>query len=65
MNDSVDWSGGNDFIGNFLNAKKKIEMSTRMIPNNFVMSGKLYRQIKALFNDDDNPLKVDIEEYEE
>lgn len=52
MNDSVDWSGGNNFISNLLNAKKKIDESTvRMGPNQIVISDKLYRSVVELFDD--------------
>jgi hypothetical protein len=66
MSDSVYWSGGNNVIRNLLNAKKKIEESTtRMGPNQIVISNNLWGKIQELFSDDATPMKVVIEEIPE
>lgn len=66
MNDSVDWSGGNDFIGNLLRAIKAIEDSTTTIPsgNQIVVSNNLWRKIQELISDEERPMKVEMEDYD-
>jgi hypothetical protein len=64
MNDSIDWSDGNNFASDFLRAVKAIESSTTTpVPNQLIISNNLYGKLSQLFSDEQKPMKVEIEEY--